>query len=256
MARSERDKAIEEAARALMAAHGHATTAETHDAWVIACADARAALGAAIAVPEEAPRSPPEVRDRLVFTDLETLGLMPNSSIVEIAMAACSPDLNVLATKTAVVFQHEVEWNDVHEVVAKMHTESGLRAESLAADRRVPLNVVEGAFIAWLEAQGFKKGEAVIAGSSIGVDRVWIATQMPALHEFLSYRMVDVSALRGLVRRWVLPGYAGPKGETVHRALPDCLWSRDELALYRRALFTGREDEIGGWLGAPLKGTP
>jgi oligoribonuclease len=123
-----------------------------------------------------------------------------------------------------------------------MHTASGLKAESLAT--MMHLSIAEDEFITWLRQQGFKEGEAVIAGNSIGQDRIWIATQMPHLHEFLSYRTIDVSAVRGLIRRWALPGYTGPKGETAHRALPDCLWSRDELALYRRALFGGREAEI------------
>jgi oligoribonuclease len=218
-------------------------------------------------------------RDRLVFADLETLGLKNDSPIVEIAMVICTPNLEVLAQRTQVVRQDQEAWAACPAVVQAMHRSSGLMAESLELDRMwrleqgvggvtmtavrrddsvtrtgTSLAEVEEAFIVWLMKHGFGHHDAVIAGNSIGQDRIWIATQMPALNEFLNYRMVDVSAVRQLIQLWAFSDYSGPKGDAAHRALPDCLWSHRELALYRRALFTGREDDIAGWLGAPLRG--
>jgi len=200
-----------------------------------------------------------DVAERLVFTDLETLGLKNDSPITEIAMVICTADLQILSTRSQVVARSEATWGlYASDYADEMHQKSGLKAESIAqahaqragVDAIVSgmhdpvLAAAEAGFIAWLREYGFKNGEAIIAGNSIGQDRIWIATQMPKLHEFLHYRTIDVSAIRGLIQRWAFPGYAGPHGEASHRALDDALWSRNELALYRRALFGDRDAEI------------
>jgi oligoribonuclease len=200
-----------------------------------------------------------EVAERLVFTDLETLGLENHSLIAEIAMVICTADLQILSTRTQVVARTGATWDlYASDYASAMHEKSGLKAESIALAVSLKLDVdvidegmfdpmlaaAEAGFIGWLGEYGYKKGEAVIAGNSIGQDRIWIATQMPELHEFLHYRTIDVSAIRGLIQRWAFPGYAGPQGDASHRALDDALWSRDELALYRGALFGERAAEI------------
>lgn len=182
---------------------------------------------------------------RLVFTDLETMGLDNRSPIVEVAMVLTTSDLEIVDQKTEVVTWDRRDWETASAFARAMHEKSGLRAESEAGAADGCLWMVERRFKEWLEGHGFKPGDTVIAGNSIGQDRIWIASQMSSLHTFLHHRMVDVSAVRQLIQRWVQPSYGGPPGDdAAHRALSDALWSRRELGVYRHALFVGNEDRI------------
>jgi oligoribonuclease len=189
---------------------------------------------------------------RLVFADLETLGLESTAQVVEVAMIICASNLDVIAKRSQVIHASSERWDACSPFVQQMHSSSGLMDESTRS--AASASDVDHAFVGWLSEHGFLPGQAVLVGNSIGQDRhKWIATQMPALDAFLDYRTIDVSAVRMLIQRWAFPGYSGPKGDSVHRALPDCEWARNELALYRRAMFVGCEDDISSWLGAPLK---
>lgn len=191
---------------------------------------------------------------RLVFTDLETMGLDNGSSIVEVAMVLTTSDLEIVDQKTEVVKWDRRDWEVASPFAKSMHEKSGLRAESETGSPDARLWMVERRFKGWLEGHGFGPGDAVIAGNSIGQDRIWIASQMSDMHTFLSHRMVDVSAMRQLIQRWALPSYGGPPGDAAaHRALSDALWSRRELDEYRRALFIGNEDRIIDRLTEPRR---
>lgn len=184
--------------------------------------------------------------ERIVFTDLETMGLQNGSPVVEVAMVACEADLTVIAERSEVVAWDRRDWATASDFALSMHEKSGLRAESEALGPEHTLFHVEQRTLKWLRDDlGFAPQEAVIAGNSIGQDRIWIACQMPMLNEYLSHRMIDVSGIRLLIQRWVDQNCRGPSSqESVHRALADARWSRDELLFYKKALFDGREAEI------------
>jgi len=181
---------------------------------------------------------------RLVFTDLETMGLRNDSPIVEVAMVVCTKDLEIVAKRSAAVTHTKRTWDGASSFAREQHAASGLMAESLDPTKSSLMAQVELDFLSFLEGHGFEAETALIVGNSIGQDRIWLATQMPTLNTFLSHRTVDVSAVRSLIQRWVDAEYGGPQGVIEHRAMADCLWSRSELLHYRKALFDGRADDI------------
>jgi oligoribonuclease len=96
-----------------------------------------------------------------------------------------------------------------------------------------------------------------LAGNSIGTDRRFLATQLPALEDFLHYRSVDVSTVKELARRWRPDVYkAAPAKKGGHRALADIRESVCELAYYRASLFDlGPGGGAAAGAGADTAGT-
>lgn len=169
-------------------------------------------------------------KDRLVFLDLETMGLLPTSPIVQVGLVVTRRDgsrMESLDELELVVPRSEVEWSAAQDVAAAMHAASGLRQRSIDEYelRRRPqggppsLHEVSSQTINFLAAQGFGPGEAVIAGNSVGMDRVWIATQMPHLHAYLHHRMVDVSAFSTVAAMFRSESARSAKA---HTAVADC----------------------------------
>src|SRR5919108_209329 len=76
------------------------------------------------------------------------------------------------------------------------------------------------------------------AGDDVLASMPDVVREMPALDAHLHYRMVDVSSIKELVRRWY-PRiyYAKPEKGLAHRALADIKESIRELEYYRRTLF-------------------
>ena len=176
---------------------------------------------------------------RLVFLDLETMGVLPTSSVVQVGMLIAERVGSVLHPMVEweyVVPYSEKEWALAQEGAAAMHAASGLREHSvekygqLVRDQgwRPVLTVATEQAIDFLSRHGFGPREAIIAGNSVGQDRVWLAVQMPRLHEYLHHRMVDVSSFRvidGMFRSAEPP----PKP---HTAVADCRAAMTELNAY------------------------
>ena len=192
---------------------------------------------------------------RLVFLDLETMGLAAHAPVVEIGMiiTECSPEpLGVVAEANGIVSYDDLAWSAADPIARSMHEKNGLRAAvpptpapAFAASSTVLSNV--DSWAAWvLKEHGFAAHSVVLAGNSIHQDRLWIEAQMPRLNEMLHpYKLIDVSAIRGIVRRFV-DGRIGdivPSDEN-HRALGDCRNCRDELLMYLRALFLHQSHDV------------
>lgn len=201
---------------------------------------------------------------RLVFLDLETMGLAPIAPIVEIGMIVADMDergggLKSIAEFNIVVAHNERTWRErADPFCVETHGRNGLRAESVTAMSaraecmdRPDLNTVhfvypsheEDLAIEFLKAHQFAEGTAVIAGSSVHTDRRWLEEQMPRLNGFLHpYKLIDVSAFRGIVTRYVDARVRSvvPSNDE-HRAMPDCRDSLAELNMYVRALFTNQD---------------
>jgi oligoribonuclease len=178
------------------------------------------------------------VRDQLVWIDCEMTGLdLSSDKLIEIAVLVTDADLNILGDGVDVVIHAEdAALSSMVDVVTQMHTRSGLIEEVRAST--VDLATAEKAVLDYIR-QHVKQGKtAPLAGNSIATDRGFIARDMPALDSFLHYRMIDVSSIKELCRRWYPRIYYGqPAKGLAHRALADIHESIRELQYYRRTAF-------------------
>lgn len=160
-----------------------------------------------------------------------------SDKLIEIAALVTDSDLNVLGEGVDVVIHADDEaLANMPEVVVKMHANSGLTEEVRAST--VTLAEAEKMVLDYLREHITTPGAAPLAGNSIGTDRGFIARDMPELNAYLHYRMVDVSSIKELCRRWFPPIYFGqPEKGLAHRALADIRESIRELRYYREAAF-------------------
>ena len=176
--------------------------------------------------------------DRLVWIDCEMTGLdLGKDALIEIAALVTDAELNVLGDGVDIVIHADDDvLASMPEVVVQMHAKSGLTEEVRAS--AVSLEEAEAAVLAYIKEWVPDPRTAPLAGNSIATDRGFIARDMPALDAHLHYRMVDVSSIKELCRRWY-PRiyYAQPEKGLAHRALADIRESIRELAYYRRTAF-------------------
>lgn len=172
---------------------------------------------------------------RMVWVDLEMTGLDESTcAIVEIATIVTEPDLTVVAEGPClVIHQPEEVLAGMSDFVRDLHARSGLLARIRASTLSV--GDAESETRAFLEAH-CDEGTAVLCGNSVWKDRAFLQRYMPALLSFLHYRIVDVSTLKELVRRWY-PRRSAPKKREIHRALDDIRESIEELRWYRANVF-------------------
>lgn len=176
--------------------------------------------------------------DRIVWIDLEMTGLdIHEHTIVEVAALITDADLNVLGEGVdVVVHASEEELGRMNEFVTNMHESSGLLAE--IRESTVTLKEAEDTVLELIAKHCDSEHPAPLAGNSIGTDRGFIREYMPRLDEALHYRMIDVSTVKELARRWApRVYYHQPEKDMSHRALADIVESVRELDFYRRVLF-------------------
>ncbi|CAB0856196.1 oligoribonuclease [Corynebacterium diphtheriae] len=174
--------------------------------------------------------------DRLVWIDLEMTGLeLDRHVIVEVAALITDADLNIIGEGVDLVVHATPEQlAEMDDFVTTMHTSSGLLEEIKTST--VSLQEAEDAVLALIAQHCDPEHPAPLAGNSIATDRSFIRAQMPRLDKALHYRMVDVSSLKELSRRWAPRVYFNqPDKGMAHRALADIVESIRELDYYRRA---------------------
>jgi oligoribonuclease len=178
------------------------------------------------------------VRDELVWIDCEMTGLdLGSDKLIEIAALVTDAELNILGDGVDVVIHaDDAALSSMVEVVTEMHTRSGLINEVRAS--AVDLATAEAMVLDYIRQHVKQPNTAPLAGNSIATDRSFITRDMPGLDSFLHYRMIDVSSIKELCRRWYPRIYYGqpPKG-LAHRALADIKESILELQFYRRTAF-------------------
>jgi len=175
--------------------------------------------------------------DRLVWIDCEMTGLdLARDALVEIACVVTDGQLNVVDGGIDVIIKPPAEALDhMPEVVREMHTSSGLLAELPSG---ITLAEAQEAVLDYIRQHVREPKKVPLCGNSIATDRSFLARDMPELDEFLHYRMVDVSSIKELARRWYPRAYfASPPKHGGHRALADILESIRELRYYREAVF-------------------
>jgi oligoribonuclease len=178
------------------------------------------------------------VRDELVWIDCEMTGLdLRSDKLIEIAVLITDADLNILGDGVDVVIHaDDAALSSMIAVVTEMHTHSGLIEEVRAST--VDLATAETMVLDYIRRHVKQAKTAPLAGNSIATDRGFIARDMPALDSFLHYRMIDVSSIKELCRRWYPRIYYGqPAKGLAHRALADIHESIRELRYYRRTAF-------------------
>lgn len=178
------------------------------------------------------------MNDRLVWIDCEMTGLELGSDLlIEVAALVTDAELNVLGAGIDIVIGATAEQLErMPEVVRQMHAGSGLTEQVLAST--VTLEQAEEQVLAFLRSQGIEPRKAPLCGNSIATDRGFLARDMTELDGFLHYRMIDVSSIKELARRWYPRAYFNsPKKAGGHRALADIQESVQELRYYRSTVF-------------------
>lgn len=179
---------------------------------------------------------PKRSRDYLVWMDCEMTGLDPDKNVlIEIATIITNYDLEILARGPDLAIRASKAKLEAMDAWNKRtHGESGL-LERIRT---------EGVSVAEAEAETLKfirrycyARTAPLCGNSIGQDKRFLAKYMPSLHEFLHYKVIDVSSVKLLATGWYGEKYKAPKKKETHRALSDIEESIAELAFYREHVF-------------------
>lgn len=185
-----------------------------------------------------APDTLTAVTDHLVWIDCEMTGLdLRRDALIEVAVLVTDAELNLLDDGLDVVI-HTAD--DVLETmvpyVRDMHETSGLTEE--VRNSTTTLGEAETLVLDYVKSHVPEEKTVPLCGNSIATDRSFLARDMPDLDAYLHYRMIDVSSIKELSRRWYpRVYYAQPAKGLAHRALADIKESVQELGYYRRTLF-------------------
>ena len=193
-----------------------------------------------------------------MWIDCEMTGLdLGSDLLVEVAALVTDSELNVLGDGIDVVIGATAEQLErMPEVVREMHASSGLTEAVLAST--VTLQEAEQQVLAYIKQYVPEPKKAPLCGNSIATDRAFLTREMPLLDDWLHYRMVDVSSVKELARRWYPRAYFNaPKKGGGHRALADIEESVLELKYYRAAVFVpqpGPSTEQAAQISAQIAG--
>jgi oligoribonuclease len=187
------------------------------------------------------------VNDRLVWIDCEMTGLdLGADALIEVAALVTDFELNVLGDGIDIIVKPPPEAIDqMNDFVRDMHEKSGLSRE---LDSGVTLEEAEERVLAYIKEHCPDGSRPPLAGNTVATDRAFLARDMPTLETFLHYRIVDVSSIKELSRRWFPRAYfQAPAKRGNHRALADIQESIEELRYYREAVFVpspGPESDV------------
>src|SRR5580704_10547137 len=175
--------------------------------------------------------------ERLVWIDCEMTGLdIERDALIEIACLVTDGELNILDQGVDVIIKPPPESLDqMSDVVRTMHTTSGLLEE---LSEGVTVDEAQEAVLGYVRQHIKEPRKVPLCGNSIATDRWFIARDMPELDNYLHYRMVDVSSIKELARRWYPRVYfASPAKRGGLRDVADTTESVQELRYYREAVF-------------------
>lgn len=178
-----------------------------------------------------------QLRRPLVWIDCEMTGLdLGSDALIEVAVVITDENLNLVDSGIDVLIRPEQQaLEQMGDFVRQMHTKSGLLEELEGA---APLTQARQQVLDYVKRFVPQPRTALLAGNSIGTDKAFLERDMPELIEHLHYRVIDVSSLKELAKRWYKRVYEeAPEKNGGHRARADILDSIRELQYYRRALF-------------------
>jgi oligoribonuclease len=177
------------------------------------------------------------VSERLVWIDCEMTGLdFENDALVEVAALVTDFDLNVLGEGIDIIIKPPADaLAQMGSYVRNMHQKSGLLNQLEAG---LTIGEAERMVMSYIREHCPEGSRPPLAGNTVGTDRIFLARDMPTLETFLHYRVVDVSSIKELSRRWFPRAYhSAPAKQGNHRALADIAESIEELRYYREAVF-------------------
>lgn len=182
-------------------------------------------------------RTTSQVNDRLVWIDCEMTGLdLERDELIEVAVIVTDSQLNPLDGGIDILIKpSDAALAQMNDFVRNMHTSSGLLDELETAGS---LQDATDQVLAYIKKHVPMSKKAPLAGNSVGTDKAFLDKEMPAVTNHLHYRIVDVSSIKELARRWFPRAYyRAPEKAGDHRALADIAESIDELRYYRAALW-------------------
>ncbi|WP_343900703.1 oligoribonuclease [Arthrobacter rhombi] len=175
--------------------------------------------------------------ENIVWIDCEMTGLsLEADALIEVAVLVTDPELNILGEGVDVVIKPEAQaLEQMNDFVRQMHTTSGLLEE---LDGGMDLDSATEQVLEYIRTWVPEPGKAPLAGNTIGTDRNFLARDMPGVIDHLHYRVIDVSTIKELARRWYPRAYFQSPAKTGnHRALGDIRDSINELRYYRQAVM-------------------
>ena len=174
----------------------------------------------------------------LVWIDCEMTGLDPTVEVlVEVAVVVTDSELTILDDGLDLLIKTDpAKLAGMEEVVREMHTTSGLL--TALEDATLTVEEAEQQILDYIKQWVPERRKSPLCGNSIATDRSFLVRYMPTLDDHLHYRMIDVSSIKELARRWYPKAYFNAPAKTGgHRALADIVDSITELRYYRAAVF-------------------
>jgi oligoribonuclease len=180
--------------------------------------------------------TPKKSKEHLVWMDCEMTGLDPTKHVLlEIATIITNYDLEIVARGPVLAIrQSQTRLAAMDAWCKRTHGQSGLIDR--VHEEGVPLAEAEKQTLNFIKRYCYAK-TAPLCGNSIGQDKRFLVKYMPTLHEFLHYKVVDVSSIKLLASKWYGGKYEPPPKQELHRALADIEESIAELDYYRRTVF-------------------
>lgn len=193
----------------------------------------------------------------IVWIDCEMTGLdLSIDELVEISVVITDSDLNPMDEGIDLIIKPSTQAVDhMNDFVRKMHTNSGLINEW---DDGLTLEEASAQVLSYIKERVPEQRKAPLGGNSVGTDKTFLERYMPEVVDHLHYRIIDVSSIKELAKRWYPRTYfASPEKTGNHRALGDIYDSIDELRYYRAALMpqgTGLSTDEAQATAQPLSG--
>lgn len=178
-----------------------------------------------------------ESSERIVWIDLEMTGLdLQRDRIIEMACIITDKNLNVIAKAPSLIIKQPNNLLDsMNDWCKEHHGKSGLVDEV----KKSELTQVDAEQKMLKFVQNYTpKSACPLAGNSVHVDKMFLEKYMPNFMKHFNYRIIDVSSIKELCRRWYPSAYhTAPRKALTHRALDDIQESIEELKYYRKVIF-------------------
>lgn len=157
-------------------------------------------------------------------------------ALIEVAVVITDADLNIVDPGIDVLITPPAEaLEGMNDFVRQMHTSSGLLDELPSG---TTMEDAQQQVLDYIRRFVPTPKKALLAGNSVGTDKMFLEANMPMVIDHLHYRLVDVSSIKELAKRWYRKAFEeAPVKHGGHRALADILESIQELEYYRRVLF-------------------
>lgn len=178
-----------------------------------------------------------DLKEPLVWIDCEMTGLdVTRDALIEVAVVITDADLNIVDPGIDLLITPPAEaLEGMNDFVRQMHTSSGLLDELPSG---TTMEDAQQQVLNYIRRFVPTPKKALLAGNSVGTDKMFLEANMPLVIDHLHYRLVDVSSIKELAKRWYRKAFEeAPVKHGGHRALADILESIQELEYYRRVLF-------------------